>query len=158
MKKLLLLILTLTSLSNHFIAQQEIPTNTINTRDSHPLEWVSYFENDQIKIEYKFLNCDPSMGYDFEQVIFKFENKTSTKIDIDWHIHLYYNNKCATCDYPIEYSRTLRLIGNESKEGNCDRETIDELKLFSQFTDANYTKGSKLTGFQLASFILTTLE
>lgn len=139
-------------------SQQVIQTDTINLLNNHSTAWRTYFENDQVLIEYKTTDCDPAMGYDFEQVILRFANKTTTKIDLDWHIHLYYDKKCLTCNYPMEYARTIRLGANESIEGNCNRETIDELKLFSKFNDVNYSAGAKLTAFQLMTLTITALE
>ncbi len=147
----LLLLLTMIYLSNNCISQQQISTDPINLIDKYSVNWMTYFENEQVKIEYKFSECDPEMGYDFEQVILRFVNKSTKKMDIDWHIHLYYDEKCLTCNYPVEYARTIRLLPNETLEGNCDRETINELKLFSKFIDVNYSKGAILTSFQLAS-------
>lgn len=139
-------------------SQQVIQTDTINLLNNHSTAWRTYFENDQVLIEYKTTDCDPAMGYDFEQVILRFANKTTTKIDLDWHIHLYYDKKCLTCNYPMEYARSIRLGANESIEGNCNRETIDELKLFSKFNDVNYSAGAKLTAFQLMTLTITALE
>jgi hypothetical protein len=147
----LLLLLTMFYLSNNCISQQQISTEPINVIDQYSVNWMTYFENDQVKIEYKFSECDPEMGYDFEQVNLRFVNKSTKKMVIDWHIHLYYDEKCLTCDYPVEYARTIGLHPNETREGNCDRETINELKLFSKFIDVNYSKGAILTSFQLAS-------
>jgi hypothetical protein len=145
-------------LSNYSIAQQEFTTDTIYLKDNHSITWRTYFENDQVRIEYQSINCDPAMGYDYEQVNLRFTNKTSTKLDLDWHIHLYRDDVCRTCDYPVEYARTLRLAANESMEGNCNRETISELKLFSKFNDANYSKGAVLTAFKLAVFTITEVD
>jgi hypothetical protein len=139
-------------------AQNQLPTDTINLIDNHSTTWRTYFENDQVRIEYKSADCDPAMGYDFEQVNLKFINKTSIKLDLNWHIHLYYDKKCLTCNYPMEYARTIRLIGNETLEGDCKRETIDELKLFSKFNDVNYSKGAILTSFQLSSFTISVVD
>ena len=149
MKSLLFILILLSTC--RLSAQSQLPTDTINLIDNHSTTWRTYFENDQIRIEFISSNCDPEMGYDFEQVNFKFINKTSTKLDLNWHIHLYYDKKCLTCNYPDEYARTLQLLPNETLEGNCDRETINELKLFSKFIDVNYSKGAILTSFQLAS-------
>jgi hypothetical protein len=152
MKSLLFILILLSTFC--ITAQSQLPTDTINLIDNHSTTWRTYYENDQIRIEFKSSDCDPSMGYDFEQVNFKFINKTSTKLDLNWHIHLYYDEKCLTCDYPVEYARTIRLLPNETLEGNCDRETINELKLFSKFIDVNYSKGAILTRFQLASLTI----
>ena len=149
MKSLLFILILLSTC--RLSAQSQLSTDTINLIDNHSTTWRTYFENDQIRIEFISSNCDPSMGYDFEQVNFKFINKTSTKLDLNWHIHLYYDKKCLTYNYPDEYARTIQLLPNETLEGNCDRETINELKLFSKFTDVNYSKGAILTSFQLAS-------
>lgn len=154
----LLLLLFAFNLTCIAYSQTEYPTNLVSTRENqNPAEWTLFFESNEVTIEYQMVNCDPSMGFDFEQVNLRFSNKTISKIDLDWHIHLYYDGECATCDYPEEYSRTIRLTGGETKEGNCDRETIDELKLFSKFTDENYTKGAKLTAFQLNTFMVSII-
>ena len=156
MKSLLFILILLSTC--RLSAQSQLPTDTINLIDNHSTTWRTYFENDQIRIEFISSNCEPSMGYDFEQVNFKFINKTSTKLDLNWHIHLYYDKTCLTCNHPMEYSRTIRLIGNETLEGDCRRETPDELKLFSKFNDANYSKGAILTSFQLAFLTISAVD
>ena len=50
----LLLLLTMIYLSNNCISQQQISTEPINLIDQYSVNWMTYFENDQVKIEYKF--------------------------------------------------------------------------------------------------------
>ena len=36
----------------------------MSRKNSFTKEWVTYIDNQDFKIEYKFINCDPPMGYD----------------------------------------------------------------------------------------------
>lgn len=160
MKKLILA-LSVVFLSYIGLSQNQYTTTIVtcnNENQTNPTDWVSYIDNEVFKIDYKFIDCDPDMGFDFETVILKIQNKTSTIIDIDWFIDMYYNDVCRTCDHPIEYSRTIQLAPNEIIEGTCDRNTNQQLKLFSKFIDAAYTNGSRLTGFQLNTLTTTTVD
>jgi hypothetical protein len=95
------------------------------------------------------------MGYDFETVILRITNKINQQLDFSWHIDIYREGACRTCDYEVEYRRTISLAANQVIEGDCVRNSNIQLKVFSQFNDANYTKGAKLTGFQLNDFTVT---
>ena len=158
----LLTIFTLFFALNCTAQQQQITTTIIEVElveDEfiYPTVWTTYIDNQDIQIEYMFADCDPAMGYDFQQVHFKFTNKTNSNLELSWHIDLYYNEICKTCDYEFEYTRTLNLSPSEILEGTCSRDSANELKLFSKFIDQNYTKGDKLTGFQLQSLTVSEI-
>lgn len=126
-----------------------IPTSTVDLKTNYSTEWVTYVDNQDFSIEYKFIDCDPEMGYDFETAVLRFKNKTNQKLEFSWHIDIYRGEVCKTCAYEFEYSRTIVLGSNEVIEGDCVRNSNNQLKVFSKFIDANYTKGERLTMFQL---------
>ena len=138
-------------ITNNLTAQQQVVTELISVSTNHPTSWEVYVSNSDFKIEYKFVNCDPSRGMDFEGVIFKITNLTQTKIAFSWHKLLYYAGNCRTCNYPEEYSFTISIPANSSVEGDCEPDSGYDLKLFSKFIDQAYSQGDKLTGFQLGN-------
>lgn len=138
-------------------SQEQINTQIVTFKESFPTEWTTYVDNQEFSVEYKFVDCDPNMGYDFESVLLKFTNKTSNHLSFSWQIDLFYNEFCRTCDYPVEYARMIDLEPLDSVEGNCLRESNQALKLFSKFNDINYSKGEHLSGFQLSLLTVTGL-
>jgi hypothetical protein len=132
------------------------PTINCNTDEGNPENWTEYFSNDQITIEYKFVLCDPEIGFDQEQVILKMTNHTSDVLKIDWHILLEYNQVCKTCDYPDEYGYHVFLKPNQTKEGDCSiHSEAFEFKMFSKFMDDRAKQKDILTSFTLSDFTLT---
>ena len=156
MSKLLLPILLIAFAFNGF-SQQSISTLKVTLESNYPSQWVSYVDNQEFSIEYKFIDCDPEMGYDFQTAIFRITNKTNQKLDLSWHIDIYREGICKTCDYDFEYSRSIILDPNQVIEGDCVRNSNIQLKVFSQFNDANYTTGAKLSGFQLNNLSVESL-
>lgn len=136
--------------------QQEYSTNLIEVdrNAQNPIDWITYYDNEEFVIEYSFVQCDPSIGYDNESILLKFKNKTSQALKIAWNLDLYYDGVCKTCDFPDEYHNELQLNPMEEKEGNCDIYSDSKLKIFSKFIDQNYTKGLKLTSFKLSKLNL----
>jgi hypothetical protein len=115
-------------------------------------EWQVYSQTDQLIIEYKFENCNPRIGYDKESVILRFTNRNKFDIELNWHMLLFYDGVCKTCEFPEEYDFTLNLTSFETIEGSCDLNSDYKTKIFSKFNDVNYTKGAVLTGFQFANY------
>ena len=138
---------------NSFAQEQttSITTTAVDLKTNYTTEWVSYVDNEHFSIEYKFIDCDPTMGFDFQSVVLKFTNKTANNLKLNWHIDMYYDNVCKTCDYPVEYNRAIYLSPNESIEGTCSRDIDIALSMFSKFIDQSYTKGAHLTMFQLSN-------
>ena len=157
MKKLILpLFLLFICLNSN--SQVQVTTTLItcnNENQSNPNNWVSYLDNQEFKIEFRFADCDLSSGYDFEAVLFKVTNKTAQKLYFNWQNTMYYAGTCRTCDFPEEYEQMLSVGPNEVLEGDCGNVSGNNLKMFSRFNDQNYTSGDPLTAFQLDDFMVT---
>lgn len=161
MNRLILLLFVV--LTNAVAAQQSLdvitPTINCNTDDPNNQDWTEYFSNDQLTIQYKFVECDPEMGFDKEQVLLKMTNHTADELKLDWHLLLSYNQDCKTCDFPEEYTYHVFLKPNESKAGDCSiYSEAFEFKMFSRFLDDRAKQKDVLTSFTLSDFVITTYE
>lgn len=135
------------------------PTIVCNTDDANADVWTEYFSNNELTIEYKFVECDPEMGFNKEQVLLKMTNHTADELKLDWHLLLSYNQDCKTCDFPDEYTYHVFLKPNESKEGDCSiYSEAFEFKMFSRFLDNRAKQKDVLTSFTLSDFVITTYE
>lgn len=128
---------------------QEVATPLIDAKTEHPQEWTSYVSQEDFSIDYKFSDCDPSMGYDNESVLLRITNHSSEKVSLLWYMDLYFDNDCKTCDYPDEYLYKIIIEPNQTVSGHCEIDSDYRLKIFSKFIDANRKGGASLTGFQL---------
>ena len=156
MKKILLPLVILFS-SFLTCAQQTFQSDVVicdTISQSNPTVWTSCFENNSIRLEYMFTDCDPAAGFDFEGVLIKVTNLTTVKLDVSWHKLLYYAGTCRTCDFPEEYRFEFCIGPDESIEGDCSAQSGYNFKLFSKFIDQQYSKGDKLTQFQLGDIII----
>lgn len=127
----------------------------INFKEQKPNDWTLYFENEKVTIEYRFVECDPEIGFDNESIIFRYTNHTEGKLALNWHMHLYYNGTCRTCTSPQEYRYELIVGPNEPATGTCSMEGNIPMKVFSKFIDATYTKGAQLTALQFSDLEIT---
>ncbi len=132
-----------------FSKGQSYQTDSISIKNIIVNDWITYFSNSDVEINYKVSQCDPSIGYDSEMILLKVENKTSSDILMDWHMILYYSQTCKTCDYFDEYHYSISLPANNEIQGNCDINSNYQLKIFSKFIDPNYTLNEQLTSFEL---------
>lgn len=142
-----------------FISNAQEAKTTIKLEkklDNNVKDWTTLNSPSEIQIDYKFNNCDPTIGYDVEKVLLQFTNKTDKTIQIKWHLILYYNEICKTCDYPQEYTFELTLGPNEILSGNCSLESDHKLTLFSKFLDERYKVKNELTSFELKDFEIIT--
>lgn len=121
-------------------------------------EWQLYYFNEDIRIEYQLVQCDPEIGFDNESVIIRVTNRTDSKMTLEWHMQRYNDGECNTCNYPDEYHYVIDLAPHSEMTGDCSVYGVNQLKIFAQFIDANYTKGKKLTAFQLADCSYTLLS
>ena len=129
-----------------------------NKLDNSIRNWTELKSFDQVSIDFKFEDCDASMGYDKEVIHLKITNKTSEKITMTWHMWLYFNGVCKTCDYPQEYTYTLNLEPNQTLEGDCSLNSDNRLSIFSKFNDSRYTGGSYLTDFDMHNMKITSIK
>lgn len=148
MKLYKLVVLSLLFTFYTFSYNAQLSTPFVDTEALQPSEWTEHFSNNDFSIDYKFVNCDPEMGYDQESVFIKFTNKTTNHLSINWHMILHYNTECKTCDYEDEYTFTIELGPNTEKTTDCSVYADNsQLKLFSRFIDEHYTNDAVLTGF-----------
>ena len=134
------------------------PSVTCKTADKSG-QWVEYFSNDQLTIEYKFVECDPEIGFNEEKVLLKMTNHTADELKLDWHVLLEYNTVCKTCDFPEEYGYHVFLKPNQTKEGDCSiHSEAYEFKMFSRFTDPRAKAKDELTSFTLSEFVITAYQ
>lgn len=120
--------------------------------------WQSYKTENSVSIDYRFADCDAPIGYDKEVVQLKMTNNSSEKVEVTYHIYLYYNGVCKTCDYPQEYVYTVTLDPNQSLEGNCGLEYDSRITYFSRFIDAGYKGNQQLTDFELHGLTIKPIQ
>lgn len=132
----------------------EITTQKVDTKINHQSEWTIYEENSELKIEYKFVDCDPAMGYDKEVVLIRVSNLSADKLQISWNSELEYDGSCNTCNYPEEYFTQFSISSNNIIEVDCDLHADTRFRFFSKFIDVNYTKGATMTAFKLANLTI----
>ena len=65
---------------------------------SKPTEWEVHFENDTIKIEYAYQDCDFSSTARQEMVVLKFTNLISQNILLSYKSDIWHNNVCVNCE------------------------------------------------------------
>lgn len=156
MKAILMPLFMLVSVLFSEAAFGQVETELKSFKEERPTEWVSYFSNETISIDYKFVSCNPTSGLDNEGVIFRYTNETNSKVILNWHLHLYYDGTCRTCDFGEEYNYELTLSPNESVEGNCTSEGNYTMKVFSRFIDPAYSKGAHLTAYKFDNLLIST--
>lgn len=137
------------------VFSQEFATDSIVVSTSHSEDWTVYVNELDFQIEYKFVQCDPSMGYDKEMVIFRFTNTTGNEITLNWHMEMYRGKECTTCPYPDEYTYEISVRPNSTIEGDCSIYGNNQMRVFSHFIDANYTGNAQpLAAFRFAHLTL----
>jgi len=126
---------------------------SINSFAQNTNNWKIYFENNQISISYKIVNCEYETIFDQELIILKINNNTEKKLNIQWEEELWYNDICINCETEKQEYRTIISIDKqEILTGGCF--TDNKLRLFSKFTNTldempGVTKIDKLTKFEL---------
>lgn len=114
-------------------------------------QWVEYFQNESIKIEYLKQECnDIKNGTSNIYVFLKITNKTSETIDVYYNIFCNYQNGNKSYRTKGEnIIHTLRLPQGQSAEGNCDSK-LKNLKV--------YAGSMKRGGSALKEFEVTNIE
>ena len=105
-----------------------------NLFSNNPRGWETCFDNDSVKIEFTYVDCEYVEVFDQELVILRIINKLDTEAVISWKEELWYDDQCVNCNQDnVEYIKTTTLKAKEKLEGDCD--TNNNLKIFSKFTD-----------------------
>ena len=125
-------------------------------------ELTSYFENDKIKIEYKYQSCIYLESFDSEYVFFEITNKTDGEINISWQEQLWYNNICTNCEHESPESRKkIIVLSNTIYSTDCNN--LKNISIFSKFTEnlenmPGVNTIDALTKFELNNLTITTNE
>ena len=62
-------------------------------------EWTTYYNANNVKIEYRYLDCnDMANGIHQQKVIFRFQNSSAKKIELSFSKSLVYGQKRARKD------------------------------------------------------------
>ena len=67
------------------------------THAESPNNWTIYYSDNDVKIEYKYTNCEYSDRFNQEFVILKITNLTNNNLSISWVNESWYDNKCINC-------------------------------------------------------------
>ncbi|HIG32650.1 MAG TPA: hypothetical protein EYQ09_04325 [Flavobacteriales bacterium] len=130
---------------------------TFNSMGSNPTEWEIYFENDTLKIEYTYQNCDFSSTAKQEIIVFKFTNLISQNILLSYKTDIWHNDVCTNCEQESEESRyTIQIPSNETITTNCSDEWRG-YAIFSAFitNDEKEQRYASLTKFELKEITIS---
>ena len=130
---------------------------TFNAIGSNPTEWEIYFENDTVKIEYAYQNCDFSSTAKQEVIVFKFTNLISQNILLSYKADIWHNDVCTNCEQESEESRyTIQIPSNETIITNCNNEWKG-FAIFSAFitNDDQEKRYESLTKFELKEITIS---
>ena len=122
---------------------------------SNPTDWETYFENNSIKIEFAYQNCEYIEQFNSEYVIFKITNYTNKNLTIQWEDQLWYDENCINCETNnAENRKRITILASSSSEGKCN--INNNLRIFSKFTSKledmpGVNKINALTKFELTN-------
>jgi len=120
---------------------------------SNPTEWEIYFENDTVKIEYAYQNCEYTEQFNSEYVVLKITNTIKQNITVEWQEQLWFDDNCINCETVNKENRKqITIVSTSVSEGKCNMN--NSLRIFSKFTeDLNKMPGVNtiiaLTKFEL---------
>ena len=118
---------------------------------SNPADWETYFENDSIKIEFAYQNCEFSSTAKQEVVAFRFTNLINQTNNLNYTTELWHNDQCLNCNQETkEHQKSLTLSSNEIITTNCNGEWKN-LVIFSAFitNDNEEKRYESITKFEL---------
>lgn len=115
-------------------------------------EWITCYENEQVKITYQYADChDEKNGIHQQKVLLRFENKTQHTIAVSYGFDLTYSGTENTLEGDFKLL-VVRLDAEEVKEATCT-ERDRAMFLFSKHLDH---KGSVLENFKLTNVQVKT--
>ena len=124
---------------------------------SNPADWETYFENDSIKIEFTYQNCEYIEQFNSEYVIFRITNHTNNNLTIQWEGQLWYDENCINCETNnSENRRQIIILATTSSEGKCN--INNDLRIFSKFTSKLEDMPGVNKIITLTKFELTNLK
>jgi len=132
---------------------------TFNAIGSNPTEWEIYFENDTVKIEYTYQNCEYTEQFNSEYVVFKITNTTNQNVTIEWQEQLWLDDNCINCELNNpEFRKEIKISANHTTSGDC--KISNNLRIFSKFTERledmpGVNKIVSLSKFELKNLTIT---
>ena len=138
-----------------FFATSQVSTDFVATANISSFDWTTYAENSEVKVEVKRTDCYVNSGLDKQYFLIRFTNKTHNDVSISWNMELFYNNDCKTCGIG-EYLWQIDIAPNGTAVGDCQVGSLNKLRMFSKFIDANYSSNDELTGFQFKNLTVQT--
>ncbi len=125
---------------------------TLNVISSEPDIWQIYFENNTVKIEYTYENCDFSSTAKQEVIIFRISNLSNKEIILNYETQIWHNEKKIDTSKNLdEFLKTVKLKENEIIITNCENQW-KEHTIFSGFVDNETNeKYISLTKFELTN-------
>lgn len=125
---------------------------TLNVISSEPDTWKIYFENNTVKIEYTYENCDFSSTAKQEVIIFRISNLSNKEITLNYETQIWHNEKKIDTSKNLdEFLKTVKLKENETIITNCENQW-KEHTIFSGFVDNETNeKYISLTKFELTN-------
>ena len=126
---------------------------SINLSATNPADWETYFENDSVKIEYKYQNCEYTEQFNSEFVILRISNLNANSLTLEWTEQLWYDENCINCETGNNENRKqITILPSAITEGTCN--INNPFRIFSKFTEQledmpGVNKISALTKFEL---------
>ena len=120
--------------------------------------WEVYYEDSQVKISFRHVQCDFEEQFDHEKVVFKIENLSPLSITVQWDTKIWYDNSCRNCEQDSpEFRKVIRVEKGEILYGECGDNNA--LQLFSKFTEKledmpGVNKITALTKFELENLTI----
>jgi len=109
-------------------------------------DWQLYKSLELADIYFKYSDCsDPANGFYPEYILFKVQNKTANKIQIQWDFNTEYNgipSKSSSNENHVQ----VQLEANQAMEGRCRNLAESKLGLFVRLKAQSQ---QKLTDFNL---------
>ena len=145
-------------LEKHFLITSFLLSSFLATANDKN-NWEVYYENTQLKISFRQIQCDFDNQFDEEFVVFKIENLTSNTFLVQWDSKMWYDESCINCEQDSpEFRKEIRIESGKTMEGNCSEHNA--LRIFSRFTEIleNMPGGDKiitLTKFELENLNIT---
>ena len=113
--------------------------------------WKHYFENSQLKVEYRYSDChDEANGIHQQKVLLRFSNLTNSAVDVSFQRKTDYGK-----GYTTENNQQHLLVpAKGEKEGSCS-EKDKSLFIFSKHLNMD---GRTLQKFELSNINVTTVK
>lgn len=148
---LLLLLFSLISLTGFSQQKIEVP---ITNRD-----WQPFFENENVVLSSKVVDCsDPAGGPSSTNVLIALENKSESKVALNWHFDIFNSAGCLTCvDTDAEYAFKHTLMPGQSIIPECStkRYLLEDGKtlfLGRYLSQTGRTQNSDIVKIELSDF------